>query len=91
MKIMKSAPKKNEENCVKLGKFEEKSMKIDESWGKLGKIKENWKSCENWRSCKNLKNCENWMKLAKIGVNWSAEVDENWWKLMKIEKVVKIG
>ena len=38
-------------------------MKIDESWGKLGKIKENWKSCENW------KNCENCMKLAKIGVN----------------------
>ena len=61
-------------------------MKIDESWGKLGKIKENWKSCENWRSCKNLKNCENWMKLAKIGVNWSAEVDENWWKLMKVDE-----
>ena len=31
------------------------------------------------------------MKLMKIGVNWSAKVDENWWKLMKIKKVVKIG
>ena len=26
------------------------------------------------------------MKLMKIGVNWSAEVDENWWKLTKIDE-----
>ena len=26
------------------------------------------------------------MKLMKIGVNWSAKVDENWWKLMKIDE-----
>ena len=26
------------------------------------------------------------MKLMKIGVNWSAEVDENWWKLMKVDE-----
>ena len=26
------------------------------------------------------------MKLMKIGVNWSAEVDENWWRLTKIDK-----
>ena len=30
------------------------------------------------------------MKLMKIGVNWSAKVDENWWKLMKIEKLWKL-
>ena len=26
------------------------------------------------------------MKLAKIRINWSSEVDENWWKLMKVDE-----
>ena len=55
------------EKLIKLDEIDENWSKlICESWRKLMKIDENWKSCENWKNGRGRKIEWNCMKLRKL-------------------------